>query len=151
MAEIVPNPIPEIYERFRQKILEAGVVTEQYLAFGSSDVGAKQPWIAFKPMTNYTWLQARDLSNNECGLMVNVQIECFAKTESKAMMLEDACKAVMFNMGFDSSGFNQRFKNNNIHRYISRYELTYTGEVYDLSDTPTTPATNSEVVADPNS
>lgn len=142
MADIVPNPIPEIYKRFRERLISAGAVTAAQVAFGSSDVGARMPWVAFKPMTNYTWLQARDLSNNECGLMVNVQIECFAKKESTAMNLEDACKAVMFNMGFDSSGFNQRFKNNEIHRYISRYELTYTGEIYDLSDTPTTPAVN---------
>lgn len=135
MAEIVQNPIPEIYKRFKAKLVASGAVTSAQIAFGSSDVGAKMPWVAFKPMTNYTWLQARDLSNNECGLMVNVQIECFAKKESTAMQLEDACKAVMFNMGFDSSGFDQRFKNNEVHRYISRYELTYTGEIYDLSDT----------------
>lgn len=132
MAEIVQNPIPQIFERFRTKVLEQQLVPTAQLSFGSSDVGSRMPWIAFKPMTNYTWLQARDLSNNECGLRVNIQIECFAKKESRAMQLEDACKAVMFNMGFDSSGFNQRFKNNQIHRYISRYELTYTGEIYDL-------------------
>lgn len=132
MAEIVQNPIPDIYERFRERMIASSVIPAANIEFGSSDVGAVLPWVSFKPMTNYTWLQARDLSNNECGLRVNIQIECFAKKESRAMQLEDACKVVMFNMGFDSSGFNQRFKNNQIHRYISRYELTYTGEIYDL-------------------
>ena len=134
MAEIVQNPIPIIFERFKAKVLEQNLVPLAQMSFGSSDVGARMPWIAFKPMTNYTWLQARDLSNNECGLRVNIQIECFAKKESQAMSLEDAVKQIMFDMGFDSSGFNQRFKNNNVHRYISRYELTYTGELYDLSE-----------------
>lgn len=148
MAEIVKNPVEEIYSRFKARIVATGSITAAQMAFGSSDVGARLPWVAFKPMTNYTWIQARDLSNNECGLKVNVQIECFSKKESTAMKLEDACKQVMFDMGFDSSGFNQRFKNNNIHRYISRYELNYTGELYDLSDTPT-PAVNQETVANP--
>lgn len=134
MAEIVQNPIPQIFERFRTKVLEQQLVPTAQLSFGSSDVGSRMPWIAFKPMTNYTWLQARDLSNNECGLRVNIQIECFAKKESQAMNLEDSVKQIMFDMGFDSSGFNQRFKNNEVHRYISRYELTYTGELYDLSE-----------------
>ena len=134
MAEIVQNPIPMIFERFKERLIEGGIVTASQMSFGSSDVGAKLPWIAFKPMTNYTWLQARDLSNNECGLRVNIQIECFSKKESQAMGLEDAVKQIMFDIGFDSSGFNQRFKNNNVHRYISRYELTYTGELYDLSE-----------------
>lgn len=142
MAEIVQNPIPDIYRRFKAELVETGLVTSAQVVFGSSDVGAKQPWVSFKPMTNYTWLQARDLCNNECGLRINVQIECFAKKESMAMQLEDACKQVMFNMGFDSSGFDQRFMNNAIHRYISRYELGYTGELLDLSDTATTPAVN---------
>lgn len=134
MAEIVQNPIPMIFERFKERVLAQNLVAVSELSFGSSDVGSRMPWIAFKPMTNYTWLQARDLSNNECGLRVNIQIECFAKKESQAMSLEDAVKQIMFDMGFDSSGFNQRFKNNNVHRYISRYELTYTGELYDLSE-----------------
>lgn len=134
MAEIVQNPIPQIFERFRTKVLEQQLVPTAQLSFGSSDVGSRMQWIAFKPMTNYTWLQARDLSNNECGLRVNIQIECFAKKESQAMGLEDSVKQIMFDMGFDSSGFNQRFKNNEVHRYISRYELTYTGELYDLSE-----------------
>ena len=134
MAEIVQNPIPQIFERFKERVLEQGLVSVTQISFGSSDVGAIMPWIAFKPMTNYTWLQARDLCNNECGLRVNIQIECFAKKESQAMNLEDAVKQIMFDMGFDSSGFNQRFKNNEVHRYISRYELTYTGELYDLSE-----------------
>ena len=142
MAEIVSNPIPDIYTQFKAKLVESGAVTKAQIAFGSSDVGARMPWVAFKPMTNYTWLQARDMCNNECGLRVNVQIECFAKKESQAMQLEDSCKQIMFDMGFDSSGFNQRFKNNEIHRYISRYELGYTGELLDLSDTVTTPAVN---------
>ena len=137
MAEIVQNPIPQIFERFKDRVLEQGLVSVTQISFGSSDVGAIMPWIAFKPMTNYTWLQARDLCNNECGLRVNIQIECFAKKESSAMNLEDAVKQIMFDMGFDSSGFNQRFKNNEVHRYISRYELTYTGELYDLSEPPT--------------
>lgn len=140
MAEIIANPIPQIFERFREQVQAQNLVPLSNLSFGSSDVGSLMPWIAFKPMTNYTWLQARDLSNNECGLRVNIQIECFAKKESAAMNLEDACKQIMFNMGFDSSGFNQRFKNNNVHRYISRYELTYTGELYDLTEYVTTPA-----------
>ena len=134
MAEIVLNPIPSIFERFKERVLAQHLVAVSELSFGSSDVGSRMPWIAFKPMTTYTWLQARDLSNNECGLRVNIQIECFAKKESQAMGLEDAVKQIMFDMGFDSSGFNQRFKNNNVHRYISRYELTYTGELYDLSE-----------------
>ena len=134
MAEIVLNPIPSIFERFKERVLAQHLVAVSELSFGSSDVGSRMPWIAFKPMTNYTWLQARDLSNNECGLRVNIQIECFAKKESQAMNLEDSVKQIMFDMGFDSSGFNQRFKNNNVHRYISRYELTYTGELYDLSE-----------------
>ena len=134
MAEIVQNPIPIIFERFKAKVLEQNLVPLAQMSFGSSDVGSRMPQIAFKPMTNYTWLQARDLSNNECGLRVNIQIECFAKKESQAMNLEDAVKQIMFDMGFDSSGFNQRFKNNEVHRYISRYELTYTGELYDLSE-----------------
>lgn len=134
MAEIVQNPIPAIFNRFKTQVVEQNLVTATQMSFGSSDVGAEVPWIAFKPMTNYTWLQARDMSNNECGIRVNIQIECFAKKESVAMNLEDACKQIMFNMGFDSSGFNHRFKNNSIHRYISRYELTYTGELYDLSE-----------------
>lgn len=134
MAEIVQNPIPMIFERFKERVLAQNLVAVSELSFGSSDVGSRMPWIAFKPMTNYTWLQARDLSNNECGLRVNIQIECFAKKESQAMNLEDSVKQIMFDMGFDSSGFNQRFKNNNVHRYISRYELTYTGELYDLSE-----------------
>lgn len=134
MAEIVQNPIPMIFERFKERVLAQNLVAVSELSFGSSDVGSRMPWIAFKPMTNYTWLQARDLSNNERGLRVNIQIECFAKKESQAMNLEDSVKQIMFDMGFDSSGFNQRFKNNNVHRYISRYELTYTGELYDLSE-----------------
>lgn len=134
MAEIIINPIPEIYDRFKTRLVATNAVTAGQVEFGSSDVGAKLPWVSFKPMTNYTWLQARDMCNNECGTRVNIQIECFAKTESKAMNLEDTCKQIMFDMGFDSSGFNQRFKNNNVHRYISRYELTYTGELYDLSE-----------------
>jgi len=149
MAEIVANPTKEIYDRFSARLIAKGVITEEQIAFGSSDVGARLPWVAFKAMTNYTLLRARDMQNNENALLVNVQVECFAKKESTAMQLEDACKRVMFNMGFDSSGFNQRFKNNSIHRYISRYELTYTGELIDLDDTVTTPAVTPETVANP--
>ena len=135
MAEITENPIIEIYERFVSELVEADVITNDKISFGKSDVGAILPWISFKPMTNYTWLQARDLSNNECGIIVNVQVECFAKKESTAMRLEDETKKVLFNMGFYSTGFAQRFKNNEVHRYIGRYDLRYTGELQDLSET----------------
>lgn len=135
MAEITENPIVEIYERFKSKLVDANVIPAKNISFGKSDVGAILPWISFKPMTNYTWLQARDLSNNECGIIVNVQVECFAKKESAAMNLEDETKKVLFNMGFYSTGFAQRFKNNEVHRYIGRYDLRYTGNLLDLSET----------------
>lgn len=135
MADITANPIIEIYERFKAELVEADVIRAENISFGKSDVGAVLPWISFKPMTNYTWLQARDLSNNECGIIVNVQIECFAKKESVAMRLEDDTKRVLFNMGFYSTGFAQRFKNNEVHRYIGRYDLRYTGSLLDLSET----------------
>lgn len=135
MAEITNNPIIEIYERFKAELVEADAIPAENISFGKSDVGAILPWISFKPMTNYTWLQARDLSNNECGIIVNVQVECFAKKESVAMRLEDETKKVLFNMGFYSTGFAQRFKNNEVHRYIGRYDLRYTGSLMDLSET----------------
>lgn len=135
MAEITENPIIDIYERFVSELVEAGVITSDKISFGKSDVGAILPWISFKPMTNYTWLQARDLANNECGIIVNIQVECFAKKESAAMRLEDETKKVLFNMGFYSTGFAQRFKNNEVHRYIGRYDLRYTGNLLDLSET----------------
>lgn len=135
MAEITENPIIEIYERFKSELVDANVIPAKNISFGKSDVGAILPWISFKPMTNYTWLQARDLSNNECGIIVNVQVECFAKKESAAMNLEDETKKVLFNMGFYSTGFAQRFKNNEVHRYIGRYDLRYTGNLLDLSET----------------
>lgn len=134
MATITENPITEIYERFKQELVDANVIPAKNISFGKSDVGAILPWISFKPMTNYTWIQARDLSNNECGIIVNVQIECFAKKESAAMNLEDETKKVLFNMGFYSTGFAQRFKNNEVHRYIGRYDLRYTGSLLDLSE-----------------
>lgn len=133
MAEITYNPIQEIFERFVAELVEAEVITADCISFGKSDVGARLPWISFKPMTNYTWLQARDLQNNENGIIINIQVECFAKKESTAMNLEDATKVVLFNMGFYSTGFAQRFKNNEVHRYIGRYDLRYTGELLDLS------------------
>ena len=135
MATITENPITEIYERFVKELSDANVIPANNISFGKSDVGAILPWISFKPMTNYTWIQARDLSNNECGIIVNVQIECFAKKESAAMNLEDETKKVLFNMGFYSTGFAQRFKNNEVHRYIGRYDLRYTGSLLDLSET----------------
>lgn len=135
MATITENPITEIYERFKQELVDANVIPANNISFGKSDVGAILPWISFKPMTNYTWIQARDLSNNECGIIVNIQIECFAKKESAAMNLEDETKRVLFNMGFYSTGFAQRFKNNEVHRYIGRYDLRYTGSLLDLSET----------------
>ena len=134
MADIMRNPIEEIYGRFVSECVENEVIDANKISFGASNVGAVLPWVAFKPMTNYTWLQARDLSNNEAGIIVNVQVECFAKTESKAMKLEDDTKQILFNMGFYSTGFAQRFKNNEIHRYIGRYDLRYTGELLDLSE-----------------
>lgn len=134
MATIIQNPIEEIYGRFVTECVEKNVISASNISFGKSDVGAVLPWVAFKPMTNYTWLQARDLSNNEAGIIVNVQVECFAKTESKAMNLEDETKQILFNMGFYSTGFAQRFKNNEVHRYIGRYNLRYTGELLDLSE-----------------
>ena len=134
MATITENPITEIYERFVKELSDANVIPANNISFGKSDVGAILPWISFKPMTNYTWIQARDLSNNECGIIVNVQIECFAKKESAAMNLEDETKKVLFNMGFYSTGFAQRFKNNEVHRYIGRYDLRYTGSLLDLSE-----------------
>ncbi len=134
MATITENPIEEIYGRFKSECVSKGIIDADRISFGKSDVGSKLPWIAFKPMTNYTWLQARDLSNNEPGIIVNVQIECFAKKESTAMKLEDQTKQIMFNMGFYSVGFAQRFKNNEVHRYIARYDLRYTGELLDLSE-----------------
>ncbi len=134
MATIMQNPIEEIYGRFVAECVKNKIISQKNISFGKSDVGAVLPWVAFKPMTNYTWLQARDLSNNENGIIVNVQIECYAKTESKAMKLEDETKQIMFNMGFYSVGFAQRFKNNEVHRYIGRYDLRYTGELLDLSE-----------------
>lgn len=132
MAEIVKNPIETIYERFIAGIVEKGDITETQQSFGNNDIGAQLPWIAFKPMTNYTWLQARDMENNENGIMINIQIECFSTKESEAMKMEDDCKEVMFDMGFYSTGFAQRFRNNNVHRYITRYAMAYTG--YLLND-----------------
>lgn len=132
MAEIIENPIEDIYGRFVSGLVSDNIIDANSISFGKSDVGAVLPWIAFKPMTNYTWIQARDLSNNENGIIINVQIECFARSESKAMQLEDATKQVLFNMGFYSTGFAQRFKNNNIHRYIGRYDLRYLGELQSL-------------------
>lgn len=134
MADIMRNPIEEIYGRFVSECVENEVIDANKISFGASNVGAVLPWVAFKPMTNYTWLQARDLSNNEAGIIVNVQVECFAKTESKAMKLEDDTKQILFNMGFYSTGFAQRFKNNEVHRHIGRYDLRYTGELLDLSE-----------------
>ena len=75
MAETLRNPINEIYERFKQAIDDNEILPVENVSFGKSDVGARLPWVAFKPMTNYTWLQARDLSNNECGVLINLQIE----------------------------------------------------------------------------
>lgn len=134
MAEILRNPIDEIYERFKQAIDDNDVLPVENVSFGKSDVGARLPWVAFKPMTNYTWLQARDLSNNECGILINLQIECFAKKESVALNLEDETKAILFNMGFYANGFNQRFKENQLYRYIARYTLQYTGDIPDLTN-----------------
>ena len=134
MATILDNPIEEIYGRFVSECVNNNIISADSISFGKSDVGARLPWVAFKPMTNYTWLQARDLSNNEAGIIVNVQVECFATVESVAMRLEDATKQIMFNMGFYSVGFAQRFKNNEVHRYIARYDLPYTGSLLDLSD-----------------
>lgn len=134
MAEILTNPIEEIYGRFCTELVNTGYVTATQISFGKSDVGAEIPWVSFKPMTNYTWTQLLDLSNNENGIIVNVQVECFAKKETTAMNMEDATKQILFNMGFYSTGFNQRFKNNSVHRYIARYALRYVGEVYDLAD-----------------
>ena len=134
MATILDNPIEEIYGRFVSECVNNNIISADSISFGKSDVGARLPWVAFKPMTNYTWLQARDLSNNEAGIIVNVQVECFATVESVAMRLEDATKQIMFNMGFYSVGFAQRFKNNEVHRYIARYDLRYTGGLLDLSD-----------------
>lgn len=133
MAEILENPIEEIYGRFVSELVADEVIDAGNISFGKSDVGAILPWIAFKPMTNYTWTQALDLQNNENGTLLNLQVECFAKKESAAMNLEDETKRVLFNMGFYSVGFNQRFKNNNIHRYIARYALRYTGELVNLN------------------
>ena len=124
---IVDNPIQDIYERWLNEIVELGAITETQQSFGNNDVGTRLPWIAFKPMTNYSWNQARDLSNNENGIIVNIQIECFAKKESDALQLEDQCKDIMFGMGFYTTGFAQRFKNNEVHRYITRYAMYYTG------------------------
>lgn len=132
MAVITENPIEQIYTRFVSELVDANVITADKISFGASDVGAILPWIAFKPMTNYTWLQARDLSNNENGIIVNLQVECFARKESTAMSLEDSTKQVLFNMGFYSTGFAQRFKNNEVHRYIGRYDLRFTGELPNL-------------------
>lgn len=129
MADIVENPVIEIYERWLTEIVAANAITSEQQGFGNNNIGAQLPWIAFKPMTNYTWLQARDLENNECGIVINIQIECFAKKESQALTLEDECKKVMFGMGFYSTGFNQRFRENNVHRYISRYAMNYTGSL----------------------
>ena len=134
MADIIQNPIEEIYGRFVSECVEKNIIDASNISFGKSDVGAVLPWVAFKPMTNYTWIQARDLSNNENAIIVNLQIECFAKTESKAMKLEDDTKQILFNMGFYSVGFAQRFRNNEVHRYIGRYDLRYTGELLDLSE-----------------
>ena len=135
MAEILENPIEQIYERFCDELVTGGVIARDAISFGKSDVGAILPWIAFKPMTNYTWTQARDLSNNENGILINLQIECFAKKESVALHYEDVTKGVLFDMGFYSTGFAQRFKNNEVHRYIGRYDLRYTGSLLDLSET----------------
>lgn len=134
MATILENPIEEIYGRFTSELVSAGTVDADAFSFGKSDVGAKLPWVAFKPMTNYTWTQALDLQNNENGILLNLQVECFANKESTALNLEDETKRVLFNMGFYSVGFNQRFKNNNVHRYIARYALRYTGELANLDD-----------------
>ena len=133
MAEILKNPVPEIYGRFKNKLVLSNVITDKRISFGNSDVGATLPWVAFKPMTNYSYIQCLDLANNEGATLVNIQIECYATKESGAMDLEDECKQAMFEMGFYSSGFNQRFKNNKVHRYISRYAMLYTGELPDLS------------------
>ena len=144
MAEIVKNPIETIYERFIAGIVEKGDITETQQSFGNNDIGAQLPWIAFKPMTNYTWLQARDMENNENGIMINIQIECFSTKESEAMKMEDDCKEVMFDMGFYSTGFAQRFRNNNVHRYITRYALNYTGYLLNDADYVTpTPVTST--------
>lgn len=132
MAEIVANPIEEIYTKWLNAMVERGIITVNQQSFGNNDIGTKLPWIAFKPMTNYTWLQARDMENNENGIIVNIQVECFSKKESEAMRMEDECKQVMFDMGFYTTGFAQRFRNNNIHRYITRYAMYYTG--YLLND-----------------
>ena len=148
MAEIVANPIITIYERFVEEIVASDLIDEEQQSFGNNDIGARLPWVAFKPMTNYTWLQARDLENNECGIIVNIQIECFSKKESQAMALEDKCKEIMFGMGFYSTGFAQRFRNNNVHRYISRFAMNYTGDLLPASEIETPAATN-EVVANP--
>ena len=134
MATIIENPIEDIFERFVNECVDQNVISASSISFGKSDVGAILPWIAFKPMTNYTWLQARDLSNNEPAIIVNVQVECFAKKESTAMKLDEKTKQIMFNMGFYSVGFAQRFKNNEIHRYIARYDLRYDGNLLDLSE-----------------
>lgn len=134
MADIIQNPIEEIYGRFVSECVEKNIIDASKISLGKSDVGAVLPWVAFKPMTNYTWIQARDLSNNENAIIVNLQIECFARTESRAMQLEDETKQILFNMGFYSVGFAQRFKNNEVHRYIGRYDLRYTGELLDLSE-----------------
>ena len=134
MATILDNPIEEIFGRFVSECVSNNIISADNISFGKSDVGARLPWVAFKPMTNYTWLQARDLSNNEPGIIVNVQVECFAKNESTAMRLEDDTKRIMFNMGFYSVGLAQRFKNNEVHRYIARNDLRYTGSLLDLSD-----------------
>lgn len=132
MADIVANPIEEIYAKWLSAMVERGIITANQQSFGNNDIGTNLPWIAFKPMTNYTWLQARDMENNENGIIVNIQVECFSKKESEAMRMEDECKQVMFDMGFYTTGFAQRFRNNNIHRYITRYAMYYTG--YLLND-----------------
>jgi len=146
MAEIVQNPIEKIYQRWLTEIVEAGAITATQQSFGNNDIGAQLPWIAFKPMTNYTWLQVRNLENDENGIVINIQIECFASKESVALRLEDKCKEIMFGMGFYSTGFAQRFRNNNVHRYITRFAMNYTGW---LLGEDTTTGSQQETVTNP--
>lgn len=49
MATITENPITEIYERFKQELVDANVIPANNISFGKSDVGAILPGFPSSP------------------------------------------------------------------------------------------------------
>jgi hypothetical protein len=126
---VLDNPTPRIFEKWNNAIKD--IVGEGNFSFGATDTIATLPFAVFIPLEGQPLEYV--LEGDESQVEINIQIDSYAKSTSKAYEIDSFNKQFFARLGFTCTGQADftRLTNSNIARVTSRFALRYNGKLFE--------------------